>query len=255
MKVLLEEASRMLKSLNQRSEAPSTTSATSSVEGLQKQLDRLKTRHPSAKALRLTKMSTSLEGACALLDSGATHPLRGIQASDCSDSLQKVHVNLANGHAVQMLMNAAGVMISTQPDIEVILPLGWLTARGCQVTWLDGQIKVQHPSRGCLPVEVHGGCPQIPRSLALELLAEYELEELQRLIRKLQRSDDPGEKVAGEQEMWLRSVVDQHPILRDLPDHVKQELALEPLVRTPGEQTSSEEVEGWFPAPPICRRT
>lgn len=107
--------------------------------------------------------------------------------------------------------------------IEVINPLGRLTCRGCQVTWLEGRkIDVRHPSRGLLPVEIHGGCPQIPRSLALELLAEYKLEELQRMINKLQRTEEPREKVAGEQEAWLRGVVDQHPVLRELPDHIKR---------------------------------
>ena len=48
------------------------------------------------------------------------------------------------------------------------------------------------------------------------------------MIKRLQRSEERGEKLQGEQEAWLRCVVDQHPILRELPDHVKKELAVEP---------------------------
>ena len=104
-------------------------------------------------------MSASRDGAWALLDSGATHPLRSLHATDCLNTLKEVTVNLANGHSVKMLMTPSGVMVSTDEDVEAISSLGWLTSRGCEVAWNGGSIEVHHPKRGLLPVEIHGGCP------------------------------------------------------------------------------------------------
>ena len=75
MKVLIDEANRMLKSLQQadpkeKSVAPKVAEA--KMAQLQKQLDDLK--RASLKPFRLSKISRS--AVYGLLDSGATHPLR-----------------------------------------------------------------------------------------------------------------------------------------------------------------------------------
>ena len=106
MKSLIEEASRMLKALSKKNEA--AAGGAPSLEELQRQLDQLRSKQPSMKTLRLTRMSTSRDGAWALLDSGATHPLRSLQTTDCLNTLKEVTVNLANGHSVGMLMTPSG---------------------------------------------------------------------------------------------------------------------------------------------------
>ena len=225
MKSLLEEASRTLKTLNKKSEPAG--SGAPSLEELQRQLDQLRSKQPSMKTMKLTRMSTTIDGAWALLDSGATHPLRSLQSTDRLETLKEVNVNLANGHSVGMLMTPSGVMVSTDEDVEVIIPLGWLTSRGCEVAWNGGSIAVHHPKRGSLPVEIHGGCPQIPKTLALEMLAEYEQDELQKIVMRMKMLELEDQD-AQEKETWLHRVVDQHPVLHDLPEHVKKELVLPP---------------------------
>ena len=119
MKSLLEEASRMLKTLNKKSEPAG--SGAPSLEELQRQLDQLRSKQPSMKTMKLTRMSTTRDGAWALLDSGATHPLRSLQSTDRLETLKEVNVNLANGHSVGMLMTPSGIMVSTDEDVEVIM--------------------------------------------------------------------------------------------------------------------------------------
>ena len=84
-----------------------------------------------------------------------------------------------------------------------------------------------HPTRGMLPVFVRNGCPQIPKVLALDLIREYEVTEIERMLKKLEteidRQKDPDAEVA-----WLEELLRHHPTLRDLPEKIKNELAVKP---------------------------
>lgn len=121
MKVLLEEAHKMLKTLGRPEErgAPSGTS----LSDLQRQLDELKGKSGSLRAFRLTKICTADDNALALLDSGATHPLRALRPDDVK-SFQRVKVALADGHKVDMLVTPTGVMVSVGQQRSALCLLG-----------------------------------------------------------------------------------------------------------------------------------
>ena len=87
---------------------------------------------------------------------------------------------------------------------------------GCMVEWKAKGLQVIHPKRGKLDVQVHCRCPQIDKQLALELIREYEIGEVQKMVRKLQRGD--GHQASPEEEVqWLRDLCRLHPILSGLP--------------------------------------
>ena len=219
MRDLLEEANKMLKILNKDpQERPPDP-----LEELQRQLNDL--RKKSMKVFRLTQMRTETSD-FALLDSGATHPLRSLESTDKLEGLQKVWVSLADGNRTPMLMSVAGVMISVDQQVEPIVPVGWMARMGCNVQWKGEELRIEHPRRGLLPVEVRDGSPHVPRAVALDLIREYEMKDS--LLRKL-AADAHGlqEKVDAELD-WLRALVEKHPVLQDLPDHIKGELVLRP---------------------------
>ena len=59
---------------------------------------------------------------------------------------------LADGQKTPMLINKRGVMISTNLNIEPIVPMGWLTAHGCELKWSEKAVVLRHPVRGELQV-------------------------------------------------------------------------------------------------------
>lgn len=83
MKVLIDEANRMLQTLQQsepKEKAVATKVSGSQMAQLQKQLDKIK--KATLKPFRLSKLGHS--NAKGLLDSGATHPLRARRKSEKS---------------------------------------------------------------------------------------------------------------------------------------------------------------------------
>ena len=132
-----------------------------------------------------------------------------------------------------MLINRRGVMISTNLNIEPIVPMGWLTSHGCEVIWSDGVVTVKHPVRGEIKVRVEMGCPQIERKLALELIQDFE--KGSDYPKKIKKVEDDLTSSARDSEnaglvQWMEKVIDEHPVLSCLPCHIRDY-----LVATPGE--------------------
>ena len=146
---------------------------------------------------------------------------------DDPSQMSQVRVALADGTKIDMLMTKAGVMVALDQNIEPIIPLGWLAQSGCTVEWSSGGLEVVHRARGVLPVFVRSGCPQIPKALALDLIREYEMTEIERVLKKLEteidRQKDPDAEVA-----WLEELIRHHPTLKDLPEKIKNELVMKP---------------------------
>ena len=110
-------------------------------------------------------------------------------------------------------------MISPDPMVEPIVPMGPLAeVLGCEIAWKDGKLSIRHPLRGDLKVSQHNGCPQVSRQLALDLISELE-DANQGLKRGLEMSDEFE---------WLQAMVKAHPVLAQLPDHIKERLAVQP---------------------------
>ena len=138
-------------------------------------------------------------------------------------------MTLACGRRVPLRMTKGGAMISSDPATEPIVPLGRLVkSLGCKVGWsLEGGVVV-HPSRGAIPTSEKGGCPHVPRSLALELIDELNNQFLQDNLGEAEVK--VIEKETDEEEEWLRKFVNAHPVLASLPAHVKEKLVVRPGV-------------------------
>ena len=221
MKNLLEEANKMLRSLSTGtgSQASSTVSPTSQeesraevVEKLQQQLNSLR-----MKTLRLRRMNQGTQQG--LLDSGASHCLRPRKQGEDVQGYRKVDVALADGNRVQIPITPGGTMVSEDPSVEPIVPMGALMEKlKCEATWKEGELIVVHPFRGRLPITYDNGCPQVPRQLALQLIEELENQKM-----------GIGEKAEDFQRefQWMKSLVEAHPLLRSLPPWIKQGLPCE----------------------------
>ena len=168
-------------------------------------------------------MGSSQEEEWGLLDSGATHPLRPLASTDCLEKFKKISVSLADGRTTPLLMTESGVMVSTNLQVEPIVPLGMLAGGGCKISWKKHGMKVSHPTKGSLPISIQAGCPQIPKQLALELIQEYEDR-----TQEVKQAHLVGETHPEREVEWMKSLVEGHPALAELPDHVKKALVQQP---------------------------
>ena len=222
MKLLLEEASRMLKSMpgSTESSGPSEDGE-AKIRNLQRQLDELK--GGSMKVLRLARVQPCDEE-MGLLDSGATHCLRPPLRREDVSGYVKVKINLAGGQCAELRMSPGKVIIG-QEGVEPIVPLGHLVSKlGCSLQWTQDELLVVHPVRGQIQTVLKDGCPMINRKLAMKLIQELEDQEDGELsIRQLMEEEDPITK-------WMQRLVEEHPAFRDLPAEVKSMLVVKPQV-------------------------
>ena len=219
MKELLEQANTMLKSLTSPPATSSTSTTTGGGESKEEVMDRLQQQinQLKLKVFRINEISVgNLQG---LVDSGATHPLRPLRFGETCNSYKKVSVTMANGETTALQLTPGGVMVTEKCDIEPILPMGHLVKRlGCEVEWKDEKLAIRHPKRGPLPVQHRNGCPQLPRALTLELIEELVSMQLQLQVKGLKFE---------EEKSWMTALVESHPVLRQLPQEVKQSLVVD----------------------------
>lgn len=120
-------------------------------------------------------------------------------------------------------------MIGQHEETGPIVPLGKVVSHlGCTKEWGEGGLVVNHPERGRLATTDKGGCPHIPRDLALEIIQE--IEDRSGQMKKAKTKEEDEEEV-------LRKMVRVHPVFRDLPEEVKKELVVTPskdLTALPG---------------------
>ena len=223
IKELMEEASKMLKSLtsaNTTSSSSTTTASTSrEEEGKEEVMDRLQQQLNALrlKTLRLRRLAGG--GVQGLFDSGATNPLRPLKPGEETTSYRQVEVALANGGKTQLAITRGGTLVSPDLDIEPIVPMGLLIGvLGCKATWEEGGITVIHPKIGKLPIKQSEGCPQVSRQLALQLIEEIEDKKL--CIGEV-ASDFTKE------EAWLERLIKEHPVLSSLPSWIQEGLKCE----------------------------
>ena len=221
MKTFLEEANKMLKSMStlQKQETEDKTKNVK-LQAMQEQLDELR----RMKVLRLSRITTE-KVKYGLLDSGATHPMRGRKHGEDVGQYQLVKVTLADGRQAELRMTPAEVMVMETGDVEPIVPA--LTEKlGYVITWRKGSMEITHPVRDPILVKMANGCPQIPLKQALRMIDELEGGKIMKKAT-----------VETEEETWLRDLIEAHPALRALPDTVKRRLVVRPdegLHRLPG---------------------
>ena len=229
MKELLAEANKMIKGLAMKGGGESSGGRSQEDEdgklmAMQRQIDELK----KIKVLRLTKLEKSgLE--MGLLDSGATHALRGCREGEIMSKYEEVMVTLANGERVPMRMSSSGVMISQDKDVEPIVPLGLLGGTlGYAIKWMGGVMSLSHPEKGKVTVKIVNGCPQVEKKVALEMIKEIETGRRLRMVKL--------ESCYKEKER-LQDLVEAHPVLKGLPSWLKcrlPDLPADNLRRIPG---------------------
>eukprot|EP00435_Cladocopium_sp_Y103_P007943 s2934_g2.t1 len=222
MKTLIDEANRMLRSLQQtdpKEKAVATRTNDDKMSQLQRQLDELK--KAALRPFRLSKISCSASHG--LLDRGATHPLRPKRKGERVHHLPRVGVTLAGDQQVSMSLAPTGVIIGDE-HAEPIVPMGLLTTSlNCTVAWTKDGRSVVHPKHGALDVKLQNGCPVVQYSMALSLIKE--LKDLASVgLRSI--SCDPGDS----EVQWLRRLVDEHPVFAPLPAHLRDALVEKPAV-------------------------
>ena len=114
----------------------------------------------------------------ALLDSGATHPLRPASSQEEWVKTNKAQVGLAGGHTSHMRITKHGVILTPPGRDELphaIVPLGQLVARlGYMLSWTADECFLRSPEGELTTSMVQNGCPVIERDRALTLIAELE---------------------------------------------------------------------------------
>ena len=152
---------------------------------------------PEAKAPMLKVISIS--AACtpgtpdarafALIDSGATHPLRKAVTNDEWRQGSDVVVNLAGGESVKLKMNQAGTLLLPPSDpgqgvenAAPIVPLGSLVETlGYRLEWSGTKCRLYGKEGEVIHLRVRNGCPEITEHQALGLIAKIEDRKLESL--------------------------------------------------------------------------
>ena len=219
MKSLIEEAGKMLKGMSvQEHRRPEEEEKGDKLQQLQKQLDAL--ARANVKVLRLTKLGG--HGERGLIDSGATHALRGRRPREKVEMYPTVEVQLAGGEMKRMHLSPQGILIGDK-DTEPIIPMGLLTkCLACDIQWTSEGLNVLHPDLGQLDVIIDHGCPMLERNQALLLIKQ--LEDLT-VVKMKELGINENREL-----QWLTRLVHEHPVFRSLPEELKGRLIEEPAM-------------------------
>ena len=119
----------------------------------------------------------------ALLDSGASHAYRAPRTVEETRTAKRVRVQLADGRAVYLRQNPGGTLLSEEESGGTILPLGSLVeSLGCRLEWNRRHgLQVHHPRYGLLPTKLIGNTPMLRETEALQLIADMEQVEMDKL--------------------------------------------------------------------------
>ncbi|CAE7895840.1 unnamed protein product, partial [Symbiodinium necroappetens] len=118
----------------------------------------------------------------ALMDSGATHPLR--QPRDEQEWLDALNVKvaLAGDAKTTMRQTAAGTLLSGDELTQVIVPLGRvIDSLGYQLRWDSSMCCLQRGDDELIPLRVVRGCPEVDEAVAHRLIRELEQTQVPRL--------------------------------------------------------------------------
>ena len=219
MKSLIEEAGKMLKGMSvQEHRRSEEEEKGDKLQQLQKQLDAL--ARANVKVLRLTKLGG--HGERGLIDSGATHALRGRRPREKVEMYPTVEVQLAGGEMKRMHLSPQGILIGDK-DTEPIIPMGLLTkCLACDIQWTSEGLNVLHPDLGQLDVIIDHGCPMLERNQALLLIKQ--LEDLT-VVKMKELGINENREL-----QWLTRLVHEHPVFRSLPEELKGRLIEEPAM-------------------------
>ncbi|CAE7447103.1 RE1, partial [Symbiodinium sp. CCMP2456] len=142
------------------------------------------TSMPSMKMLK--KAVTEMEARMALVDSGATHPLRKARVPEW-ERAPEVDVVVAGDSVAKMRQNETGTLLTSpgSTSSQTILPVGSLVKiLGYELVWTRRKCTLRAPDGREIPLRISSGCPEISEATALDLIAKIEEEKVTQLREK-----------------------------------------------------------------------
>ena len=171
---------------------------------------------PEAKAPTMNVVSISTVGGCqdearALVDSGATHPLRRARSDREWEEADPVVVHLAGGELVELRMNVAGTLlvpVTANPratSSAPIVPLGSLVGMlGYTMEWSGDRCKLHGRDGESISLRVRDGCPEVTEAQALSFISRIEDKKLEQLKRSVASSKEKiREAVIAINKTWF----------------------------------------------------
>ena len=165
---------------------------------------------PSMKMLKKAVME--YEEKMALLDSGATHPLRKAADGEWSQS-DEVDVVLAGDGVKRMRQTQSGTLLNdpSSRTSQTIIPMGSLVSvLGYEVSWTNRRCVLRAPDGKETVLRISAGCPELNEPMALELIARIESEKLEALQRNLVETQQATLRAQAVERtpLWERSLAD-----------------------------------------------
>ena len=150
---------------------------------------------PSMKVMRIARQDTALldaEDVYALMDSGATHPLRRAWTEEEWWEADPVVVTLAGGESVSLRMNKGGTLlvpVTGRESTSPIVPLGSLVQQlGYTLEWSVNKCRLVGRGGDVHHLRVRNGCPELMECQALNLIAKLEEENLRTLKTSVEQT-------------------------------------------------------------------
>ena len=180
--------------------------------------------------------------ATALVDTGATHPLRKAASSSEWSAANRVTVNLAGNKQVEMRITPTGTLLLpiSESGSTTIVPVGELVQTlGYRLDWSRSRCRLVAPDGASMKLSMRDGCPQLPEYQALTLISRLEEKKLDELRSATKETERIVQSAAMSMtKSWFSSLVDfcsadvrsgyraldESPFLKDVPDDAKSGL-------------------------------
>ena len=179
--------------------------------------------------------------AYALLDSGATHPMRQAKDEHEWDTACEVQVALAGDNTTSMRLTASGTLLlppGRDGLVQPIVPMGAIIEQlGYRLVWSAGSCKLYPPDGRSIRLRVKNGCPEVVESQALTLISrleEHKLNQADELRRRAEEGKDRirQAKLAMDKTWWDHTMdyvnsgdlatgnmaISTAPFFQDVPD-------------------------------------
>ncbi|OLP76426.1 Retrovirus-related Pol polyprotein from transposon TNT 1-94 [Symbiodinium microadriaticum] len=128
------------------------------------------------------RWASPTSGKTALMDSGATHPLRQPRDEKERREAMDVRVALAGDAKTTMKQTVAGTLLSGDVLSQVIVPLGRvINSLGYQLRWTANDCALLRGDHEVIPLRVVRGCPEADEHVAQQLIRELEQTQIPRL--------------------------------------------------------------------------
>ena len=170
--------------------------------------------------------------AYALLDSGATHPMRQARDQVEWEAACEVQVALAGDNTTSMRLTSSGTLLlppGRDGSIQPIVPMGAIIEQlGYQLIWSAGSCKLYPPNGRSIRLRVKNGCPEVMESQALTLISrleEHKLHQADELRRRAEEGKDSKQVITALakaiQEIWKTT-----PLTMATPDTPSRSLGV-----------------------------